>query len=394
MQADPRTTFVARLHLTRGVGPVLGRRLLEAFRTGEDMERAGIPGLREIQGVGPAKARTLAQAFVEAEGVLHDEQERARDHGVRLVPMGHPDYPALLAPMPDAPLALFCAGAMGPHDTRERDPYPVAMVGSRRATPYGIEQAERFSAHLASCGLTIVSGGARGIDAAAHRAALRAGGRTIAVLGCGLSKCYPPEHRGLYDQIVDQGGAVISELPMRTEPAAENFPARNRIVSGLSLGVLVIEAPTKSGALITARMAVETHGREVLAVPGRIDSPASAGCNELLRKNEAAIALEPKDVLDALESPARHAHTGTFNDRFPPPAQASDTPPAPRRHEPRAIVELTDDQRAIADALDEPLALESLSRAVELPVAKLQAELTVLELRKVIERRGASFVRV
>ena len=390
---DPRTQFVARLHLTRGVGPVLGRRLLEAFRTSDEMERAGTRGLQRIQGVGPSKARALAQAFVEAQGILHDEHERARDEGARLIPMGHADYPALLAPMPAAPLALYVRGAMGDDNGRERDPYPVAMVGSRRATPYGIEQAERFSAHLSSCGLTIVSGGARGIDAAAHRAALRAGGRTIAVLGCGLSRCYPPEHRSLYEQIEDAGGAVVSELPMRTEPAAEHFPARNRIISGLSLGVLVIEAPASSGALITARMAVENHGREVLALPGRVDSPASAGCNELLRKNEAAIALEPKDVLDALESPAHHAHHGTFTDRFPPVVQQH--APAPSRaRSPKPIIELTDDQRAITEALREPLGLESLSRAVAMPVAQLQAELTVLELKRVIERQGAAFVCV
>ncbi|GAB4549406.1 MAG: hypothetical protein Tsb0013_10640 [Phycisphaerales bacterium] len=387
----PRAHFTARLHLTRGVGPVLGRRLLEAFRDAEDMERAGAHGLRAIHGVGPAKARALAQAFVEAQGVLDDERHRASDLGARLIAMGDPDFPELLAPLPDAPLALFVRGSMGHDADRPLDPYPVAIVGSRRATPYGIEQAERFGAHLASCGLTIVSGGARGIDAAAHRAALRAGGRTIAVLGCGLARCYPPEHRDLYDQIVEAGGAIVSELPMRTEPAAEHFPARNRIISGLSLGVLVIEAPASSGALITARMAIEHHGREVLALPGRVDSPASAGCNDLLRKNEAAIALEPRDVLDALESPARHAHFGTHASRFPAPADTAGQSPTPRQPA-RPAVDLTEEQRLIARALVEPLGLESLSRAVDLPVARVQAELTMLELRKVVERQGAAFV--
>ncbi len=387
---DPHATFVARLHLTRGVGPVLGRRLLDAFATSQDLERAGAHGLKQIQGVGQTKSRALAQGFIESEGVLQDELHRAQDMGVRFVTLAEPEFPELLAPLPDAPLALYVAGAMGDDNGRARDPYPLGIVGSRKATPYGIEQCERFSAHLAGCGLTIVSGGARGIDAAAHRACLRNGGRTIAVLGCGLSRCYPPEHRDLYDEIVRCGGAVVSELPMRTEPAAEHFPARNRIISGLSLGILVIEAPRTSGALITARMAVENHGREVLALPGRVDSPASAGCLELLRKGEAAIAIEPKDVLDALEAPARHAHLGTHADRFP----ARDEPARPVRHAPKPIVELTPEQAVIATALTEPQGLESLSRAVDLPIEKLQAQLTLLELKRVIERRGAEFVRV
>lgn len=387
-----RSTFVVRLHLTRGVGPVLGRRLLDAFATADDLERAPASTLRTVPGIGQAKARALALAFRDSAGVLEDETHRAQDLGARIIALGDSDYPELLAPLPDAPLALFCQGPMGDDDGHRRDAYPVAIVGSRKATPYGIEQCERFSAHLASCGLTIVSGGARGVDAAAHRAALRAGGRTIAVLGCGLARCYPPEHRSLFDQIVDRGGAVLSELPMRTEPAAEHFPARNRIVSGLSLGVLVIEAPRSSGALITARVAVEEHGREVLALPGRVDSPSSAGCLELIKKGEAAMAVEPKDVLDALESPARHAHFGTFNDRFPsaPTRQA-------RRHAPEQanapLVELTPEQRAITEALNEPQGLESLSRRVDLPVHTLQRELTVLELKRVVTRSGAQFVR-
>lgn len=388
-----RRTFTARLHLTRGIGPTIGRRLLELYRDSEDLERAGTHGMRRVQGVGTQKSRALLQSFIESAGVLEDELHRAQDLGARLLVQGDPDFPALLTPLPDAPLALYAMGAMGDDDGRRRDAYPVAIVGSRRATPYGIEQSERFGAHLASCGLTIVSGGARGVDAAAHRAALRAGGRTIAVLGCGLAKCYPPEHRDLYDQIADQGGAVLSELPMRTEPAAEHFPARNRIISGLSLGVLVIEAPKASGALITARIATEQHGREVLALPGRADSPASAGCLDLLRRSEAALAMEPKDVLDALESPARHAHLGTHADRYP-----GSTPAPPVRHAPQRPpappIELTPEQATIAEALIEPLGLEGLSRAVDLPIAQLQSELTILELRRVVERRGGQFVRV
>ena len=257
-------------------------------------------------------------------------------------------------------------------------------MGSRKSTAYGAEQAGRFAAALGAAGLTVVSGGARGIDTHAHAAALRAGARCVVVLGCGLTHCYPPENRDLFESIVERGGAVISELPTSTAPEARNFPARNRIISGVALGTLVVEAGKKSGALITARQAAEEQGREVLAVPGRVDSPASEGCLELIRAG-AALALSPADVLEALEAPARHAHADTHASRY----QSDATPADPAPAAPPIPTDLTDHQRTICEALAQPRTLDELARATDIAAETLRAETTMLELRRVLVREGA-----
>jgi DNA processing protein len=237
--AAARRELVLCLHFCSGVGSVLGRRVAQAVRSVDDLHAGGTDLLRGLPGIGSHRARAVVQSIAAARARIEAEHALARDQGAALIAWGDADYPPLLAELPDAPLALFVRGRLTPTDDRgQRRAFGVAMVGSRRATAYGIEQTERFAAALAGAGLDIISGGARGIDAAAHRAALRAGGRTIAVMGCGLARCYPPEHASLYDEIVERGGAVVSELPMNTEPHARHFPERNRIISGLSLGVL------------------------------------------------------------------------------------------------------------------------------------------------------------
>jgi DNA processing protein len=203
------------------------------------------------------------------------------------------DFPQLLSPLPACPSALWYRGELDAVALAS-----VGIVGSRRCTNYGIEQASTFSRVLVESDIAIISGGARGIDAAAHRAALRHGGCTAAVLGSGLGVVYPPEHGSLFDSIVSSGGVVMSEFPCHRPPQPAYFPRRNRIVSGLSSVVLVVEAARRSGALITARIAVEEHGRQCYVIPGRIGDSASAGCIQTIRDGWVGIAIHPEDIVE------------------------------------------------------------------------------------------------
>lgn len=282
-----------RLAMVSGLGPVLTRRIEEHF--GDPVAACEASGreLQRIEGIGRQRAELIRRALDEAD--VEAERERMAELGVEAVTIEDERYPTGLRHIADPPPLLYVRGKFQHHDA-----LALAIVGSRRCTHYGREQADRLAALCSQAGLTIVSGGARGIDVAAHRAALRVGGRTIAVMGSGLADPYPAEHGELYDRIAAEGGAVVSELPMTTPPTAKNFPSRNRIISGLSLGVLIVEAATRSGALITARLAAEEHHREVLALPGRVDSAASSGCHKIIREGWATLVTGPADVLDAL----------------------------------------------------------------------------------------------
>src|SRR5688572_22188396 len=280
-----------QLALTDGIGPVLSRRLID--RAG-DVERAcagEMKVLREVEGIGSAKATKIQQSIREAAAAVDSELTRAEAIGVRIIcPDDQDVYPLLLRSIPDPPVVLYLKGTLEPRDLNA-----LGIVGSRRCTYYGREQAERFGSLLAGVGFTVISGGARGVDSAAHRGALaQPQGRTIAVLGSGVDTPYPPENAGLFEQIAKRG-AVVSEFPLGTPPNKENFPRRNRIVSGMSRGVLIVEADVKSGALITARQAVEDHDRPVFAIPGRVDNPQSAGPHKLIR--EGAVLVETLDDL-------------------------------------------------------------------------------------------------
>ena len=372
-----------RLTLVEGLGPVTIARALLAFGSPEGVTRASIRELAQLRGVGERKAEQIRRGLDGSDDALRGELDLAHSLGVRIVAQGERDYPPLLAHVPSAPVVLYARGVLD----AQRDLYSVGIVGSRRATHYGVEQTSRFAVALAQSGLTIVSGGARGVDTTAHRAAMQASeGRTVAVLGCGLANCYPPENAALFEEIVARGGAILSELPLRTGPNAENFPARNRIISGMSLGVLVIEAPSRSGALITARYAAEDQGREVLAIPGRVDSPASEGTNELIKSGSAAMATSPRDVVEALENAARHAHGGSHGDRTRAFATTAE-----HRTEASATASvrgLTERQCLIFEALDEPLSVDSLVERTGLEAAVVLAEATILEVRGVVARRG------
>ncbi|GIW95599.1 MAG: DNA polymerase III [Pirellulaceae bacterium] len=281
-----------RLALVPGIGPKSHRLLMERFGCAERVFRASYEELLAIPGVGP----TLAQRIVQAAQQPIEQPVLAvcQAHGLRWVFRDEPDYPPLLAQLDDAPALLFYRGQLRPEHRRA-----VAMVGTRYPTGYGLRQADRLARQLVQAGFTIISGLARGIDAAAHRAALAAGGSTWAVLGGGLLQMYPAEHRRLADQIASSG-AVLSELPPEHPPRSGNFPQRNRIISGLSLGVVVVEAGIRSGALITAQHALE-QGREVFAVPGSIENPVSRGCHQLIRDG-AKLVESAQDIIDELAS--------------------------------------------------------------------------------------------
>ncbi|MGD9688121.1 MAG: DNA-processing protein DprA [Phycisphaerales bacterium] len=415
--AEPRIRSLLALSLTPGLGPVLIARLLESFRSPEVALGASLAALKTIRGIGDAKARAIFESLRDAAARADRELALAEKLGVSLIPLGDPTYPPLLAQTPGAPTILYVRGtlhaATHPNQTDPEPPadrYPIAIVGSRSCTHYGVEQAERFAGHLAASGLTIVSGGARGIDTAAHRSALRNNGRTICVLGCGLAHTYPEENAELFARIADGRGAIVSELPLETAPSSENFPARNRIIAGLSLGVLVIEAGRGSGALITARVAAEDHGREVFALPGRVDSPASQGSLDLLKDGGALLVTEPADVLSLLESPARHLHADTHAARYA--GRGSDTTSphtptdlfspdtvAPRatpvlEPAPRLARALSPSQSRILAALAEPLTADELCAATGLDPSAVRSDLTFLELDRRVSRAGSRLRRV
>ena len=355
-----------RLSLVSGVGPRLRKKLLAHFGTAQRVLSAAASELREVPGVGQKLCRTIVSARSEVNAAA--ELELCSQNQISVLVEAQPGYPARLLEIPDPPGVLFVRGAFAPADG-----LAVAIVGTRHATQYGLAQAERLAAGLSRAGYTIVSGLARGIDAAAHRGAMKAGGRTIAVLGSGVLNIYPPEHASLADE-VSKHGAVISENPPLSPPLSGAFPQRNRIVTGLSLGVIVVEAQERSGALISARHAME-QGREVFAVPGRVDSRTSRGCHRLIR--DGAKLVESVD--DVLEE-------------FGPLAA-----PTPREdgREIRHPVELqlNDLEQAVLAAVgDEPTSIDEMAVKTGLPVQNVLATISVLEMRRLLRRVGGNRV--
>ena len=280
-----RHRYTLALQQIPGIGPILFKRLVGAFATPEAVFRAGPDALRAVEGISENMAQAIATFNTFSD--IDAEMERVEKAGARLIGLGDAEYPPLLAAIDDPPPVLYVKGDLSSVPA-------VAVVGSRKMTSYGRTVAERIAGGLAAQGVTVVSGFARGIDGVAHRAALAGAGGTIAVLGCGVDCIYPPEHRKLYDEIVAKG-AIVSEFPVGTVPAPHHFPQRNRTISGLSLGCVVVEAPEASGSLITARHALD-QGREVFAVPGPITSPTSVGPHRLVQ-NGAKLVTEIADIL-------------------------------------------------------------------------------------------------
>lgn len=388
MPVAPSTFAMLRLTCVDGLGPKSIARLIEVCGSADAAMNASAAQLGQVRGIGAERAPRMAAELRNTSDAAMREVDLAEELGVNLIAKGDPEYPSLLAQLADAPALLYVRGQLAPAG---EDRYAVALVGARKCTQYGLEQAERFAGVLGSAGLTIISGGARGIDTAAHRGAIRAGGRTVAVLGCGLAACYPPENKELFAQIADGRGAIVSELPLRTPPTADNFPARNRIISGLSLGVLVIEADERSGALITARLAVEEHGREAMALPGRVDSSASRGTLSLIKSGGAALVTDPGDVLAALETPARHHHAGTHADRYAAAAMSALESKPPMMADAELFPPMNERRAAILGALAQPQTIDELVRSTGFDLQALRSELTIMEIERRVVREGSRF---
>jgi len=367
-----------QLSLTEGIGPVLQMRLTEACGSAEAACSASISQLRKIEGIGSAKSQQIFDAFKESAKQVDDEIEKAHRCAVGLICREDPDYPSLLKHIPDPPAVLYVKGTLEPRDLNA-----LAIVGSRRCSYYGREQSERFAALLAGAGVTVVSGGARGIDSAAHRGAMtHPQGRTLAVLGSGVDVPYPPENAKLFEEIAARG-AVISEYALGTPPLAENFPRRNRIVSGLARGVLVIEADVRSGALITARQACDDHQRPVFALPGRVDNAMSAGPHKLIRDG-AVLVTCLEEILEGMEP---LPHDIGQPELFESVAQQEETDAKSQAAAPTVLVDLSDHQREILLKLgDDALDVDSIIDRTALPAQLVLKELTFLSLRGIVKR--------
>ena len=345
------------------------RRLIEVFGSVQAAVEAGPHQWRKVKGIG---SKTVDDLSAVTDEQIDAELAQADRHGVTILCLADEEYPAALKMIYDPPPVLYVLGELEPQDATA-----VGVVGARRCTHYGAEQAERFGALLGRAGFTVVSGGARGIDTAVHRGALSADGRTIAVMGCGLSTIYPPENEKLFNEIADGRGAVISEIPMDFETRAANFHGRNRIISGLSVGVVVVEAALRSGSLITARQAAE-QGRIVFAVPGRVDSPLSGGTNQLIRDG-AILAADLDDILDNL------GHVGE--------AMAADEDAEGGLL--AMPTGMNESETALLEALAEgELGLDELSRRTELASGAAAAAMTMLVLKGLVTQQpGNVFAR-
>jgi DNA processing protein len=355
-----------QLALTPGVGPRTYQALIEHFGSAEAAAVAAPSELRKVAGVGPKLMRAIVEARANLD--VEDELQNCRARLVEVITIDGERYPRPLRDIHTPPAVLFVRGEVQPSDS-----LAIAIVGTRHATSYGVRQAERLAVGLSHAGLTIICGMARGIDAAAHRGALQAGGRTIAVLGCGVLNVYPPEHGDLAVQIA-QHGALVSEAPPRSQPHSGMFPQRNRLISGLSLGVIVVEAAARSGALISAEHAME-QGREVFAVPGPVDSRSSRGCHQLIRDG-AKLVESVDDVLEELG-----------------PLVAA----APRddgrliRHP--AELQLNVQEQTVLDATTtEPLSIDQVVVRSGLPVHRVLSTLSVLEMRRLIRRLSGNVI--
>jgi DNA processing protein len=349
-----------KLKAVPGVGNRLFLNLLLHFGDPGKVFSASREELLQVEGVTPRLARAL-QTFETPEGVAED-LARADKRGARIITFSDPDYPALLRHIHDPPPVLYAYGNL------RSDSLNIAIVGSRNATAYGITVTQRLSSDLVHHGFTIVSGMAIGVDTAAHVGAIAAGGQTVAVLGCGLDTIYPAENKKLFFRIAETG-AVITEFPMSMPPEAHNFPRRNRIISGLSMGTVIVEATHKSGSLITARLAAE-QGREVFAVPGSITSFKSMGTHHLIKQG-AKLVEHAKDIIEELNLPQTKFSAETKK---------------------QPAIDLTPDEKMILLELSPyPVHIDKLIRRLSLPAARVVGLLLQLELKGLVTQSPGKF---
>jgi len=359
----------------KGVGPVNFRKLTEKLGSIEAVLGASVAQLAKVDGIGTKTAEHIARTRGQFD--VARELELADKHDVWLVCLDDDRYPAPLRQIYDPPPVLYVKGTLC-----RQDSLAVAVVGSRRCSQYGIEQANRFSSFLATTGFTVVSGLARGIDSAAHRGALAAKGRTFAVEGCGLTHVFPPENKSLFAQIAENG-AVLSELPLTYEPLSENFPGRNRIIAGLSMGTLVIEASLKSGALLTAQATLENN-REVMAVPGQIDNPSCFGSHKLIKQG-ARLIDSIEELMDALgcigQDLKGHAVQAAHD------AEAS----AQKTLFDVSDLKLSDPERQVLGCFEgNVLHLEELIAKTDLPAGTIYAATVSLQLKGLLKQRAGN----
>jgi len=348
------------------VSPKAWRRLVDFFGSEENVLGASAVELEAFRGVSP-QVRERVRSASKRLDTIDDDLRSMDEAGVHGIPFYDKRYPPLLKQIDDPPGLLFVRGEL-----KDEDRFGIAIVGSRHPRDYGVQIARKLANDLARAGLTIVSGGALGIDAAAHEGSLQAGGRTIAVLGCGLDVPYPSDHKDLFARISQQG-AVVSEFPLKAPPEQWRFPRRNRIISGLSRGVVVCDAPEDSGSLITATCAAE-QGRDVFAVPGNVDGNHNRGAHKLL-KDGAKLVETADDVLQEYRLVSA------------PEEQKATTLPK---------VEVTPDEEKILGMLDlDPLPMDTIIERMDMSTADVSGLLTFLEMKRLVKRvAGPAYVRV
>ncbi len=354
------------LNMVLDIGSIRLKQLLEFFGKPENI-LAAQEKLTQVAGIGEKiaeKIRSLKKEDLEREFAL------AKKLNLKIITHSDSEYPANLKHIPDPPIVLYIKG-----EIKEQDNLSIAIIGSRRASFYGLSKAEEFAYELSRCGFTIVSGMARGIDTSAHKGALKAGGRTIAVMGSGFGHIYPQENKELREEIA-QNGAVISEFPINTEPLKQNFPRRNRVISGLSCGVLVVEAARNSGALITADFALE-QGREVFALPGKIDSSTAYGTNGLIKQG-AKLVSSVEDILEEFNI--------SVIERTPPEKEP--------KSEPKKSA-LSNKETFLYNLISEqPVLLDEIAEKTEMNIQTLSDILLRLEMKKLIRQLpGKQFIR-
>lgn len=356
---ESKHAYVA-LNMIEHLGPVRLRQLIAHFGSPQAILAADPLALEQVHGIGSDVARSIAswRATVDLEAELR----RIESFGCEVLTQEDDAYPPLLREIYDPPIVLYLRGSLEP-----RDRNAIAVVGSRQTTTYGGEVARRLGYQLAYTGVTVVSGGARGIDTAAHQGALAAGGRTVAVLGTGIDIVFPPENAQLYERITESG-AVLTQFPFGRPADKQSFPIRNRIVAGMTLGTVVVEANLSSGAMITAQFAIDA-GRQVFAVPGRIDSPRSKGCHDLIKKG-AKLCEGIDDILPEFEY------------LFPPPNRPSLSNPAPL-----PALELSEPEQAVHRALEAgEMDTDEVIRASGLPASAASVALFSLEMKRLVRQ--------